>query len=217
MKRLPQETDRDKAVAAMGVSRETLSRLDALAAALGRWQRIKNLVAPATVEQVWSRHILDSWQLLKHAPTQGPWLDLGSGGGFPGLVVAIGRTETGDGQTILVESNGRKCAFLRQMIHDLGLNAEVIEDRIEAALSGWSRPVRTVSARALAPLDTLLGWTHTLLRNGAVGIFPKGQDVERELAVASTSWRFDAKVHPSISDRSGRVLVVTMAPDQEVS
>ena len=201
----------------MDVSRETLSRLDALAGALTRWQRVKNLVASATVEQVWTRHILDSWQLLRHAPTDGSWLDLGSGGGFPGLVVAIGRTESAGGPTILVESNGRKCAFLRQMIHDLSLNAEVIEGRIESVLPAWNRPVRTVSARALAPLDTLLSWTHTLLRNGAVGIFPKGQDVERELAVASTSWRFDAKVHPSISDRSGRVLVVTMTPDKEVS
>lgn len=213
----PQEMDRDRALAAMDVSRETLSRLETLVEALKRWQRVKNLVAPATVEHVWSRHILDSWQLLRHAPAEGSWLDLGSGGGFPGLVVAIGRTETGSAPTILLESNGRKCAFLRQMIHDLSLNAEVIEGRIEAVLPRWSRPVRTISARALAPLETLLAWTHTLLRNGAVGIFPKGQDVEKELAVASTSWRFDAKVHPSISDRSGRILVVTMAPDEEVS
>lgn len=209
-------SDRETALAAMDVSRETLSRLDALARELARWQRVKNLVSSTTVDQVWTRHILDSWQLLAHAPAKGAWLDLGSGGGFPGLVVAAGRTAADAGATILLESNGRKCAFLRHMIHVLDLNAEVIENRIENVLPGWTRPVQVVSARALAPLEQLMAWTHSLLRNGAVGIFPKGQDVERELAVASTSWRFDAKVHPSISDRSGRILVVTMAPDKEV-
>lgn len=206
------DADRAATLARLSVSRETETRLDWLVAELLRWQRIKNLVAPSTLDQVWTRHVLDSWQLLRWAPGAGPWMDLGSGGGFPGLVVAIERTERQAGRTILVESNGRKAAFLRHVVAALRLDAEVRAERIETVLQGWSAPLAVVSARALAPLAQLLQWTHGLLRNGAVGIFPKGQDVEAELSEASRYWSFDVETHSSVSDPKGTILVVRMLP-----
>jgi 16S rRNA (guanine527-N7)-methyltransferase len=193
------------------VSRETLAKLDVLAHELARWQAIKNLVGPSTLSQVWTRHIADSLQLLDHGQRPGPWLDLGSGGGFPGLVVAIVRTEKCAGPTHLVESNGRKCAFLRHICRLLHLDAVVHEGRIEQILPKLDPTFSVVSARALAPLTELLGWSNDLLRRGAVGIFPKGQDVEKELHEAATSWVFCADVRQSLTDRDARIVLVRMS------
>lgn len=195
---------------ARDVSRETLANLDLLAAELVRWQSIKNLVGPVTLNQIWTRHIADSMQLLRYAPGPGPWLDLGSGGGFPGLVVAMARTETREGTTHLVESNGRKCAFLRHIVRVAGLDAEVHEARIEEILPRFDHSFAVVSARALASMSQLLIWTNQLLRKGALGIFPKGQDVERELKEAATSWEFSADVRQSLTDQKARVVLVRM-------
>lgn len=202
---------RDAILQASNVSRETAGKLDLLATELVRWQAIKNLVGPATLSDIWQRHIADSLQLTALAPGPGTWLDIGSGGGFPGLVVAILRTDQGLGTTHLVESNGRKCAFLRHITRLTQVDARVHETRIEDFVAGLTEPVHVVSARAVAPLEKLLTWTNGLLRKGTLGIFPKGQDVDKELRIAATSWDFEAELRPSLTDRDGRIVLVRMS------
>ena len=192
------------------VSRETAEKLELLCDELVRWQAIKNLVGPTTLSDIWRRHIADSLQLVGCAPERGLWLDIGSGGGFPGLVVALARTEQGLGATHLVESNGRKCAFLRHIVRLTKADAVVHEARIEDMVPLLMDPVYAVSARAVASLDQLLAWTNGLLRKGTLGIFPKGQDVDKELRVAATSWDFEADIRPSLTDRDGRIVLVRM-------
>lgn len=208
---------REQFVARLNVSRETEHKLDLLVSELERWQHVKNLVSHSTLATVWHRHIADSAQLLRLAPAPGPWLDIGSGGGFPGLVVAIQRTEAGSGRTYLLESNSRKCSFLRHVIRLVGADAEVLEGRIEEQVNELSFEPVVVSARAVASLDRLLGWTNGLLRKGAVGIFPKGQDVEVELEIAARSWQFSVEAHPSLTDSEGRILLVRMAREQSAA
>ena len=198
------------------VSRETLAKLQGLAQELVRWQGVKNLVGPSTIGEVWTRHIADSVQLFDMAPICGTWIDLGSGGGFPGLVIAILRSEARLGTTHLVEANDRKCAFLRQIIRQNRLDAEVHAGRIETVLPTL-RPAAIISARAVAPLVTLLDWSNVMLRQGAVGIFPKGQDVDQELAEAALAWAFHAELLPSKTDPNGRIVRITMDAEDKSS
>src|SRR5215210_3708353 len=149
----------------LNVSRETFEKLELLERELRRWQAIKNLVGPATLDQVWDRHIADSLQLLDLAPEARTWLDLGSGAGFPGLVLAIAGAERGL-KVHLVESNSRKCAFLRHIARLTGAAATVHEARLEAVIPGFIGTTDVVSARALASLAMLLEWTEPLLKTG---------------------------------------------------
>jgi 16S rRNA (guanine527-N7)-methyltransferase len=209
--------DREATLRAFDVSRETSEKLDLLVSELKRWQPVQNLVSATTLPTVWHRHVADSAQLLRWGSQPGGWLDIGSGGGFPGLVIAILRSEAGLGVTHLMDSNGRKCAFLRHVIRVTGASAEVHEARIEDVADRLAFDVDVVSARAVAPLETLIGWTKGLLRKGAVGIFPKGQDVEMELSAAARSWVFTAAIHPSLTDRDGRILAIRMPPEESAS
>jgi 16S rRNA (guanine527-N7)-methyltransferase len=192
----------------LNVSRETFEKLDLLERELRRWQAIKNLVGPATLDRIWDRHIVDSLQLLDLAPDAGTWIDLGSGAGFPGLVVAIAGAERGL-KVHLVESNSRKCAFLRQIARLTGSAVTVHEARLEAVIPGFVGKADVVSARALAALDQLLGWTAPLLKAGTIGLFPKGRDVEAELTEARKQWTFEAETLPSSTDSSARILRIT--------
>jgi 16S rRNA (guanine527-N7)-methyltransferase len=206
--------DRRLAFSLTPVSRETENRLTVLVAELERWQVAKNLVSATTLDHVWSRHIADSLQLLRHAPEHAlHWLDLGAGGGFPGLPLAAALSERPGSSMTLVESNGRKCAFLRQAARLMGIKVAIHTSRIEQALAGDLAanigPVDVVSARALAPLDQLLRWTEKLLTNGAIGLFPKGQDVDQELTEASKCWKFNLTIHPSLTDPAGRILRIS--------
>jgi 16S rRNA (guanine527-N7)-methyltransferase len=178
-------------------------------ALLERWQAIKNLVGPGTLASVWTRHVADSAQLADLAPQARTWLDIGSGAGFPGLVVAILLRDRPGFRMHLVESNGRKCAFLRAVGRTLGLPVTVHDGRIEAVLPHLQRPVDVVSARALAPLRDLLALTETLLTTGTLGLFPKGQDVGDELTEASKYWRIQASTVASRTDPKARIVVVT--------
>lgn len=200
--------ERAAVLAALGVSRETEERLTSFVALLTRWQGIKNLVGPRTLDQVWSRHIADSAQLAALAPGAKRWLDIGSGAGFPGLVIAILLADQADARVDLIESNSRKCAFLRAVIRETGVRAQVHEARIEDKIGDFIGHVDVVTARALAPLDALLGMTKDLLRTGTIGIFPKGQDLEAELTLAAKSWKIEADVVPSRTDAQARILVV---------
>ncbi|MFO1150185.1 MAG: 16S rRNA (guanine(527)-N(7))-methyltransferase RsmG [Alsobacter sp.] len=201
--------DRVAARALLTVSRETEGLLERYVALLERWQRIKNLVGPGTLDSVWTRHVADSAQLADLAPDATTWLDIGSGAGFPGLVVAILLRDRPGFQMHLVESNGRKCAFLREVARNLALPVTVHDGRIEAVLPKLGTPVDVVSARALASLSELIRLTETLLTTGTLGLFPKGQDVGDELTEASKYWRIQASMVASRTDPKARIVVVT--------
>lgn len=203
---MSQALDRERVAETFHVSRETLSRLDTLVTELARWQTIKNLVGPATLQEVWTRHIADSLQLLALAPNARTWLDLGSGAGFPGLVLAIAGSGT---EVHLVESNSRKCAFIRQVARLTGAPARVHETRLEAVVPDFQGRVDVVSARALAALPQLLAWTQPLLTTGTTGLFPKGREALAELTEARKSWTFQEEMIPSRTDSEARILRIT--------
>ena len=186
----------------LGVSRETLARLEAYAGLLVKWQKAINLVSPTTLPDLWRRHILDSGQLARLAPLDGLWLDLGAGAGLPGLVLAI----MGAREVRLIESDARKCAFLREAARITAAPAEVINARIEAV-----PPFRAdvVTGRALAPLAKLLGFAAPFLGPGSVALFPKGQDVEGELTEAHRVWRMKVDRQPSSTDPRATILRLT--------
>ena len=181
------------------VPRETWGRLESLVAALDRWQAKTNLVSPATLPVIWTRHVADSLQLLRLAPSAPrTWLDMGSGGGFPGLVVAA--TLGSESEVHLVESNLKKAAFLREVARTLSARTVIHARRAEDVLGQSVTTANVVSARALAPLVQLLGLAAPLLKTGALGLFPKGKEAEAELTQAQESWRFKASLHPSLTD-----------------
>lgn len=209
-------SDAARSAVAASVSRETLARLDAYVALLERWQNVKNLVGPDTLADVWSRHVADSTQLAEHAPLQGLWVDLGSGAGFPGLVLAILAAETATARVVLIESNARKAAFLREVTRVTGAPAEVHVARVELVVPTLPGAA-VVTARALAPLATLLDWANPLLTTGTIGLFPKGRDAEAELTAARRRWRFDADLLPSRTAPDARIVRVTSLAAQVAS
>jgi 16S rRNA (guanine527-N7)-methyltransferase len=206
-------SDRARAVALISpeVSRETWARLDGLVGLLLKWQDTTNLVAPSTLSEVWTRHIADSLQLLKIVPDARAWADLGSGGGFPGLVVACALAGHPGASVRLVESNQKKSAFLREAARILSLPAIVHAQRIEDFVGAPVQSFDVVSARALAPLEKLIEYASPLLKTGVLGLFPKGQDVDDELTVASKSWIMDTELVPSVTDPQARIVVVRSA------
>jgi|SRR5690242_13143537 len=197
--------DRTRALALTPVSRETAARLDRFVALLLETQRHTNLVGSGALPELWTRHVADSLQLLALAPDARVWLDLGSGGGFPGLVIACALADQPGRAVHLVESNGKKAAFLRQVIRALSLPAEVHEQRIES-LNDIAADV--ITARAVAPLAKLLGYVTPLLKTGGKALLLKGQDVERELTDAAKYWTIEAELTPSRTHPAGRIVVV---------
>lgn len=192
------------------VSRETGERLATLVDLVRKWQPVENLVSPATLPVIWQRHIADSAQLVPMFPAARHWLDLGSGAGFPGLVVAILVADRQDGRRVgLIESNSRKCAFLRQAIRLTGAPAAVHEGRIETVLREWRNPVDVVTARALAPLTDLFAMVLPIVSAGSRAAFLKGRDFAREISEASKSWDFDLVDHKSMVDSEGVILEIT--------
>lgn len=176
---------------------------------LTNWQRTHNLVAQSTVADVWNRHIADSLQLLAHAPSDWrEWVDLGSGAGFPGLVAAIASKDRPERRVTLVESNGKKAAFLRAAIRETGANANVAAMRIEAHAHDMAGQADVVSARALSPLPALIGLARPYAKKDGVMLFLKGEDAARELEAASQRWRFDVIRSPSATDSRGCVLAI---------
>lgn len=204
------DPSRDRVLADNDVSRETSRKLDLYVAQLRRWQSIKNLVGPGTLDAVWTRHVADALQLLALAPDARTWLDLGSGAGIPGLILAIAGPP---GIAVdLVESNARKCAFLTETARLTGAPARVHNARIEAVTADHIG-VDVVCARALAPLDQLLAWTEPLLKTGTIGLFPKGRDAQSELTGAARRWTVGHDLIPSRTESSARIVRVTaLAP-----
>jgi 16S rRNA (guanine527-N7)-methyltransferase len=207
----PEEFQRDLGLT---VPRETIARLEVHRRLLAEWSGRMNLVGPCELEFFWSRHVLDSAQLLKLAPRAKRWLDLGAGAGFPGLVVAAFLAEQPDTVVHLVESTGKKCAFLAEVIQQAGLPARVFNQRIEDFEAGPGQ-YDIVTARALAPLPRLIAYAKPILDRGAIGLFHKGADFDAELAAAKdvlNGGAYRADVLESLSDPRGRIIRVTKAP-----
>lgn len=190
--------------AEFGVSRETEAKLREFLALLQRWNARINLVADRDEESLWQRHVLDSLQLAPLLPPgDGPLLDLGSGAGFPGLILALASNRP----THLIESDRRKSAFLIEAARTLGLSqAKIHPTRIEAATLP---PAAVVSARALAPLPDLLRHTHRLLVPGGTTLFPKGRTVEQELTAAARDWNMHVERFPSRTDPASTILRIS--------
>jgi 16S rRNA (guanine527-N7)-methyltransferase len=194
------------------VSRETRRRLDLILAQLRKWQPRINLVANSTMADAERRHITDSWQLKHAAPiTARRWLDIGSGGGFPGLVIAAGLAEHADGHVVLVESNAKKCAFLRETARIANLPVTVHHGRIEQVVPGLDGSFDVVSARALAPLVDLLAYAEPILARGAIGLFPKGEDVDDEIGTALRAWQIDHDLIQSVTESRSHIVRVRSA------
>jgi len=205
------EEDRRRALQLFPVSRETIERFDLYVGLLQRWQRIKNLVGPGTMSTLWTRHVADSTQLTRFAPEARIWVDIGSGAGFPGLVIAILLMDRPGFHMHLVESNGRKVAFLREVVRALTLPVTVHDCRIEAASLVLPDQIDCLTARALAPLKALLEMQAKLTKNPCIGLFLKGQDVDAELTEAAKYWNIQAKIHQSVTDPSGHIVEVIEA------
>ncbi|MDQ0313735.1 16S rRNA (guanine(527)-N(7))-methyltransferase RsmG [Amorphus orientalis] len=197
------------------VSRETLDRLEGLVDLLRRWQKIKNLVSPSSLDHVWMRHVLDSAQLIRIRPEMRRIADLGSGAGFPGLVLAVLLANERDAKVHLVESNVRKSAFLRTAARELSLPVSVHPTRIEDTAGSLAGEVDTVTARALAPLSALLGHIGPMAAAGAVAVLHKGAEFEREIADARTRFAFDVVIHESMTDPAGRILEISRISERD--
>lgn len=195
------------------VSRETIERLEIYHDLLLKWQKAQNLVAPNTLSDVWSRHFTDSAQIYSLLPFKAKTpltvIDMGAGAGFPGLVLAILAAETTPNplNMHLIEANGRKCAFLRDVARQTGVHVDIHNCRIETfAIESTIPPIDVVTARALKPLSILLSLGEFAFSNEAVGLFLKGQSLDDELADAEKAWSFEALVSKSMTDPSGRIV-----------
>jgi 16S rRNA (guanine527-N7)-methyltransferase len=200
--------DRARALALTPVSRETSDRLDRFVDLLLDWQRRVNLIAPSTEPLLWTRHIADSLQLLALAPDARVWADLGSGAGFPGLVIACALADRPGALVHLVESSTKKAAFLREATHATGAPAVVHALQVAEFVKKAPEDIDAVTARAFAPLPELLEAAYPLLKRGALGVFPKGQGAGAELTQAAKCWRIQETLAVSRTDPKARIIVV---------
>src|ERR1700761_3893814 len=200
------DTGLDAFLKAEDVSRETLALLETYVALLGDWNQRHNLVSEKSLENVWHRHVWDSAQLIRFVPdTATSLVDLGSGAGFPGIVLATMLRERPGFRAVLYESIAKKCRFLEEATARLGLNVEVRNARMEEAKR---EPFDLTTARACAPLSKLLGYARPFQGPNSVCLFLKGQSVESELTEARTSWRMTLERHVSLTDPSGVILEI---------
>lgn len=181
-----------------------MADLETLIERLTAANAVMNLVGPDTIPDVWNRHIYDSAQLLDLAPKAVTWADLGAGAGFPGLVLAILLKDRADSHVWLIDSLGKRCRFLQEVVDALSLRATVVNGRAEEQRI----KVDIVTARALAPMDRLLGYAQPYLQRGAQGLFLKGEKAEAELIEARKVWQFDSDLSVSRSDPRGRIVSV---------
>lgn len=187
------------------VSRETLERLEIFEALTRKWTQKINLVAPSTLDDFWLRHVEDSAQLWNLRSTKAStWVDIGSGGGTPGLVIAAIAAELAPSLKVtLVESDTRKCVFLRQSAREMGLSIQVENKRVESLTSP---PADILSARALATIDQIFSWTQQLTDLSTVFILPKGKTAQQELDAATESWSFEYLTSKSATDPEASLL-----------
>ncbi|MBS0269739.1 MAG: 16S rRNA (guanine(527)-N(7))-methyltransferase RsmG [Proteobacteria bacterium] len=200
------------------VSQEVREKLETYAALLKRWQKTINLVAPSTLDEIWHRHFADSAQLWRYRPEKTQektqentqtWLDLGSGAGFPGLVLAIMASETGGTRHILVESDSRKAAFMREVARETRVAVDILGMRIEnPETQAKVGKADCVTARALAPLSRLVEIAAPYFASSTLGMFLKGRDVSAELENAARDWQFAFELIPSVTEEAGRVVLL---------
>lgn len=189
-----------------GVSRETSERLEIFETLLKRWNPKINLVSRASISELRERHFRDSIQLYSLAPSRGKWCDLGSGGGFPGIVVGILAAENPDPrEVVLIESDQRKAAFLRAAVRETGIRCTVLSERIELA---EPQNAAVLSARALADLGDLLAYSERHLGPDGVALFPKGVTWKKELETARRQWSFDCRANKSETEPDAAILAV---------
>lgn len=198
--------DRAAALALTPVSRETEARLDRFIDLLQTWQVKTNLVSPSTLPMLWSRHVSDSLQLLTLVPAAKVWVDFGSGGGFPGMVLACALADTPGAVVHLIERNGKKAAFLREALRVTGASAVIHLADIKDIVDRLAGPVDCVTARAVAPLHQLISLAEPLVKRGAKALFLKGQDVEVELTEATKYWKVELRLHSSRTGGHGWIV-----------
>jgi len=204
---IPARSDLQLLQSEFHVSRETIELLQIYVDLLVEWQRKTNLVSNNTIDEIWMRHICDSIQCHSIFPNKRHWLDIGTGAGFPGLVLSIlSRNEPGYVMN-LVESNNKKCAFLRKVIRETGAAATVNANRIESVTKQF-QDTQVVTARAVSSLDNLLLMTQSWLNSGAAGLFLKGRDYSQELQKCRGSWEFDLLVHHSRIEENSVLLEI---------
>ena len=208
MRSLIDEEDKFFALSRMNVSRETVDKLDEFIELLQIWSKITNLISSAEWPRLWTRHIYDSAQLINLAPHAKRWCDLGTGAGFPGLILAILLTDRAGATFTLIESNKRKAAFLSEVGRKLSLNVFVDNRRIQQALLDLPSAPDIVTARALAPLRTLLEMTAPLIKKGTVALFLKGQSIKAELTPEIACDTFSFQVLPSLTAPEGNILKI---------
>ncbi|UUP17571.1 16S rRNA (guanine(527)-N(7))-methyltransferase RsmG [Nitratireductor thuwali] len=203
-------TDRFESLraAAGPVSRETFMGLESFESTFRRWAPHINLAAPSTLPALWERHILDSAQLWRLAPKALHWLDLGSGGGFPGAVIAVLARERPSAHVDLVESNRKKASFLQTTLAGLQCPAKVHARRIEMCHAALGVP-DVVTARALAPLGTLLTLAEPWISGGARALFHKGRDYRLEVAESGAAWKYDLVEHCDLIAGEGVILEIS--------
>jgi 16S rRNA (guanine527-N7)-methyltransferase len=199
------------------VSRETAARLERYVALLRKWQPAQNLVSPHTLGEIWTRHIADSAQLVALFPGRHRWVDIGSGAGLPGIVTGILLADVPGARVHCVESNQRKCAYLRTAIRETGAAAVVHEGRIESVLKQWQEPADLISARALASLANLLGLMEPVMAKGVGAALHKGEDFDSELQEASQSWALDLVRHKSLIDPASLIVEIRHAERRSAS
>jgi 16S rRNA (guanine527-N7)-methyltransferase len=200
--------DRAAALRLVAVSRETAERLDLFVELLARWRRTTNLIGETTFASVWTRHIADSAHILGLAPTANRWVDMGSGAGFPGLVIAIQLAGVPGAVVHCIESDQRKCAFLREVARTTGAAAEIHPVRVESVDPAGLGPVDAVTARAFAPLPTTVRFAKVWLEQGAVGVFPRGQSVQDQLATLPLKQSYAIEIVPSVVDNKAAILLI---------
>jgi 16S rRNA (guanine527-N7)-methyltransferase len=199
-------TGRAVALTLTPVSRETETRLDRFVDLLLAWQAKTNLVAPSTLPALWTRHVADSLQLLSLAPEAKIWVDLGSGGGFPGMILACALADTPGAVVHLIERNAKKAAFLREALRVTAAAGTVHLAAIEDIVDRVPGPIDCVTARAVAPLHQLIGFAEPLVKRGAKTLFLKGQDVEAELTEATKYWNIRPHLHSSRTGGHGWIV-----------
>jgi 16S rRNA (guanine527-N7)-methyltransferase len=182
--------------------------LEIYAKLLEKWQRAINLVGKSSLDDLWVRHFADSLQVSDAVPEARRWLDLGSGAGFPGLMTAIRYAEEPGARVHLVEADRRKCAFLQNVIRETSAPAIVQSGRLEKVLPRLDEKIDAVSARALAPLDALLGYSEKFIDHGAVGVFSKGKQFEAELTDSLTAGKYLITTMDSQTCPTARLVLV---------
>ena len=200
--------NRRQALRLVPVSREIGRRLAAYVDLLARWRKTTNLIAESTFPAVWTRHIADSAQLVALAPGAMRWIDMGSGAGFPGLVIAIQLADVPGANVHCIESDQRKCAFLREAVRATGAAATIHPQRVEAIDPASLGAVDAVTARAFAPLPLTLKLARTWIERGAVGVFPRGESARDQVAALPEAPLYAIEVLPSLVDAGSAILRV---------